>query len=263
VDRVALHAATIPLISTVTGKWMGATEAVDPGYWARHIRAPVRFSEGLRWLLEPSRILLEVGPTSTLTVLARRHAESGPDHSVVASMRRSETESSVEMLLEALGRLWLGGADIDWSAFSARERRRRIPLPTYPFERQRHWIETSNAVGDAGHARIVAEQRVSSDGATRSSTSSTMTIGEQRRDGSQPQTAVEAVVQAVWQDVLGIDQVHLDDNFFDLGGHSLLLTEMAARINRMFRIDLPQYALLEAPTIATLADRIERIYRPA
>jgi acyl carrier protein len=74
---------------------------------------------------------------------------------------------------------------------------------------------------------------------------------------------VEAVVQAVWQDVLGIDQLRLDDNFFDLGGHSLLLMEMAARINRTFRIDLPQYALLEAPTIAALADRIERIYRPA
>lgn len=263
VDRVTRHAATIPLISTVTGNWMEATEAVDPGYWARHIRAPVRFSDGLRRLLEPSRILLEVGPTSTLSVLARRHPESGPDHSVVASLRKPETGSSVEMLLEALGRLWLGGVDIDWSAFSARERRRRIPLPTYPFQGQRHWIEATDAVEDAGHARIVPEPRVSGNGAPRASTSGTITIGEQRRDGAQPQTPVEAVVQVVWQDVLGIDQVNLNDNFFDLGGHSLLLTEMAARINRMFRIDLPQYALLEAPTIATLADRIERIYHPA
>ncbi len=263
VDRVARHAATIPLMSTVTGNWMEETEALDAGYWARHIRAPVRFSDGLRRLLEPSRILLEVGPTATLSVLARRLPESGPDHSVVSSLRRSETGSSVEMLLEALGRLWLGGLDIDWNAFSAGERRRRIPLPTYPFERQRHWIEASNGVGDPRHARIVPEPPVSGNGATQASTPRTMTIGEQRRDGAQPQTAVEAVVQAVWQDVLGIDQVRLDDNFFDLGGHSLLLTEMAARINRMFRIDLPQYALLEAPTIATLADRIERIYRPA
>ena len=70
------------------------------------------------------------------------------------------------------------------------------------------------------------------------------------------------MVQVVWQEVLGIDQVRLDDNFFDLGGHSLLLAEMAARINRMFGIELPQYALLEAPTIATLAERIEGYYRP-
>jgi acyl transferase domain-containing protein len=263
VDRVARHAATIPLISTVTGNWMHATEAVDPGYWARHIRAPVRFSDGLRRLFGPSRTLLEVGPTSTLSVLAKRHPEGGSDHSVVASLQGSETGCSAEKVLEALGRLWLGGVDIDWSAFSAGERRRRIPLPTYPFQGQRHWIEASNAVADAGPARIVAEPVVSGNGATQASTSRTITIGEQRRNDAQPQTAVEAVVQAVWQDVLGIDQLRLDDNFFDLGGHSLLLMEMAARINRTFRIDLPQYALLEAPTIAALADRIERIYRPA
>src|SRR5207245_465385 len=123
----ARHAPTIPLLSTVTGTWMTATEAVDPGYWARHIRAPVRFSDAVRQLFKPSRILLEVGPAATLSVLARRHPESGPEHSVVASLGRAETASSVETLLEALGRLWLGGVDIDWSAFSARERRRRIP----------------------------------------------------------------------------------------------------------------------------------------
>jgi acyl transferase domain-containing protein len=167
------------------------------------------------------------------------------------------------MLLEALGRLWLGGVEIDWSAFSARERRRRIPLPTYPFQGQRHWIEAPNAVADALQVRTVPEPHVSGNGATQASASGTMTIGETRRNGAQPQTAVEAVVQAVWQDVLGIDRLGLDDNFFDLGGHSLLLMEMAARINRTFRIDLPQYALLEAPTIAALANRIERIYRPA
>ncbi len=145
VESVELHLPTIPYVSNVTGTWITAAEATDPRYWARHLRQAVRFGDGVRELMNDSaRLLLEIGPGQTLTTLARRHLESGDERVIVSSLRRpQDRQSDVAFLLGALGKLWLGGAPVDWPGFYAHERRRRVPLPTYPFERQRYWVEPS------------------------------------------------------------------------------------------------------------------------
>lgn len=257
VERVPRRPPGIPLVSTVTGKPMAAKQALDPCHWAGHIRAPVRFSQALQPLLGRGRVLLEVGPGSALCMLARRHPDSGLTQSIIASLQKSQTRSSIEMLSDALGRLWIAGVEIDWSAFHAGESPHRIPLPTYPFQGERHWIDGADPLPETGRASASAA-RTSTGGAPRGLPKTT--DEGHRHNGVSPRTAVEAAVQAVWRDVLGIDQIQLDDNFFDLGGHSLLLAELGGRINRLFRIDLPQYTLLEAPTIAALAERITKIY---
>jgi non-ribosomal peptide synthase protein (TIGR01720 family) len=143
VGQVSLMPPQIRYVSNVTGTWIQPEEATDPRYWARHLRSTVRFGDGVGELLkEPRRVLLEVGPGQTLSGLARRHPGRGVDQAVIASTRHpQESGSDEEHLLKALGRVWLSGAEVDWSAFHGRERRRRVALPTYPFERQRHWIE--------------------------------------------------------------------------------------------------------------------------
>ena len=149
--KVTLSRPEIPCISNVTGTWLTPEQATDPDYWVSHLRHTVRFSDGVDTLLdEPSRVLLEIGPGTTLTTLAgaclaeRRRARKGDssDQVVVASMRHARRQQpDVEVLLESLGRLWLAGIKPDWHGYYAGERRHRIPLPTYPFERQRYWIE--------------------------------------------------------------------------------------------------------------------------
>ncbi len=143
VEKVTLNPPQIPCVSNVTGTWLTAAEATDPGYWARHLRQTVRFSEGLQNLLkEPEQILLEVGPGRTLSTLAIRHPDKAVEQVVLSSVRHPRgSQSDVVFLLTALGRLWLAGAKVDWIRFYAHERRHRLPLPTYPFERQRYWIE--------------------------------------------------------------------------------------------------------------------------
>jgi acyl transferase domain-containing protein len=143
VRRVERVAPRIPYVSNLTGRWVTAAQAVDPGYWARHLREPVRFADGLRELLrEPERVLLEVGPGRTLSGLAGRVAGRGSRRVAVCSMRHaSEPQSDQAFALGALGRLWASGVDVDWNAFHGRGVRRRVPLPTYPFERQRYWVE--------------------------------------------------------------------------------------------------------------------------
>lgn len=165
VGRVKLNAPSIPYLSNVSGKWITAAEATDTTYWVRHLRQTVRFSDGLGLLLEEAeRILLEVGPGQSLSALARQHPQRAAGQSVINSLPPAQVKrQGQEHLLKTLGQLWLEGVHIDWSRFYARERRRRVPLPTYPFERQSHWIGTSetrreNALA-ATTAPVVASAR--------------------------------------------------------------------------------------------------------
>jgi acyl transferase domain-containing protein/acyl carrier protein len=156
VSKRALHPPKIPYISNVTGTWITDEEATNPAYWAQHIRQTVRFAEGIQFLLSnPTRILLEVGPGHSLSTLARRavaprrdsalrlsdgDAQSSSGH-ILSSLRHPQTQvSDRAFLLNTCGRLWCAGVSLDWSQLHADSQRRRIPLPTYPFERERYWI---------------------------------------------------------------------------------------------------------------------------
>ncbi|MFN6479632.1 beta-ketoacyl synthase N-terminal-like domain-containing protein [Nostoc sp. DedQUE07] len=142
VKDVNLQPPQILFVSNVTGTWITAEQATDPDYWARHLRQTVLFNEGIAELLQQPRTLLEVGPGRTLTTLAKRQLISPPV--VLTSLRHPQEQiSDVAFLLNTLSRLWLSGLQINWASFYTKEQRRHIPLPTYPFERQRYWIEAN------------------------------------------------------------------------------------------------------------------------
>jgi phthiocerol/phenolphthiocerol synthesis type-I polyketide synthase E len=142
---IELHPPKIPCVSNVTGAWITAAEATDPGYWARHLRQAVRFADGVRELCrDPQAVLLEVGPGQSLATLARQHPDRGTGRVILSSLRHpKDRQEDLPVLLKTLGQLWIAGVEPDWKGFYARERRRRIPLPTYPFERRRFWIEAA------------------------------------------------------------------------------------------------------------------------
>ncbi|HEU4508571.1 MAG TPA: SDR family NAD(P)-dependent oxidoreductase [Pyrinomonadaceae bacterium] len=142
VRQTDLKPPRIPFISCVTGTWIAAEEATDANYWARQLRAPVRFADGMRELMKDGdRVLLEMGPGHTLSRLIKQQA-GNDSRPVVAMMRRADEGASDEkVLLRALGQLWVVGAAIDWARLHTGEQRRRVALPTYPFERQRYWID--------------------------------------------------------------------------------------------------------------------------
>jgi acyl transferase domain-containing protein len=141
VSKVKLNPPKIPFISNVTGTWISAAEATNPRYWGNHLRQTVRFSAGISELLkEPQRIFLEVGAGRTLTTLIKQHQTDG--QVVLSSMRHpQEQQSDSAFLLRIIGQLWLAGCEINWSSIYGNVQPHRIPLPTYPFERKRYWIE--------------------------------------------------------------------------------------------------------------------------
>lgn len=143
--QTQLSTPKIPFISNVSGTWIRNEDAVNPQYWAQHLRQCVRFADGLNALMSADRILLEVGPGQTLASLAKQSGTKPTGLVILSSLRRvQEARSDLECLLAALSRVWIASCPISWKGFYSRERRRRIPLPTYPFERHRYWIERGN-----------------------------------------------------------------------------------------------------------------------
>lgn len=143
IKKINLNAPQIPYISNVTGDWITEEEATDPAYWLTHLRQTVRFNDGLDALFKlQHQLFIEVGPGKALSTLAQRHPAKPAKLLPVASLRGvQETQSDVFCLLRAVGQLWLRGVKINWPQFHDPAQRRRVPLPTYPFERKRFWIE--------------------------------------------------------------------------------------------------------------------------
>lgn len=140
VEQITLHPPQIPFLSNVTGTWIRTEEATDPNYWATHLRQTVRLSEAIATLQQdPQLILLEVGPGKTLSTLAQQQPQA--QSTLLSSLPHPrDPQPDTAYLLQTLGQLWLQGVPIQWSAY-AEPKRRRIPLPTYPFERQKYWID--------------------------------------------------------------------------------------------------------------------------
>ncbi len=140
-----LKPPTVPYISNVTGTWITAEQATDPAYWARHMVAPVRFADGVTALLQtPDQALVEIGPGQALGSFIKQHPACTRERfgQVLATLPAvHEHTSDYATLMTTLGKLWLLGAAVDWAGLHQGEQRRRVPLPTYPFERQHFWVE--------------------------------------------------------------------------------------------------------------------------
>jgi len=143
--QVEHHAPRLPLISNLTGELMSV--APDKSYWRRHLREPVRFGDGMLALATlECRTFLDVGPHPVLLPLAQVClGEKGKSATWIAALNRQT--SNAESITDMLVALYLAGHKINWTAVHADRAWRRIPLPTYPFQRNRHWLEdgTSHA----------------------------------------------------------------------------------------------------------------------
>ena len=292
---VELRPPAIPCLSNVSGTWLTAEQATDPTYWARHMCEPVRFSTAIAELRhEPGRVVVELGPGQSLGSLILQHPASrdGEETAVLAAMRHSyETQPDQRYALTALAKLWLLGVEPDWSGLHAGERRRRVLLPTYPFERQRYWIETTDlaaptarrtALATAAAAAALASQdqaeaaaalpaaaAPSNEGARRAVTSGGGAGGgvgfyprpSLRVEYAAPRNELETFIGGIWEELLGVAQVGIHDNFLDLGGDSLLATRLVARMRDAIEIELPVRLFFERSTVAELAAAIAELRR--
>src|SRR5262249_38108090 len=131
-----MRAPELPFISTVSGQLWPQDTVLDAAYWRRHCREPVRFLEGLTALgARRTGCGVEIGPGSVLATLSKRLQ---PSAAWLPSLMPQHQDWQV--LSASLAGAYTHGADIDWSGFDAPFPRNRMPLPTYAFQRKRHWL---------------------------------------------------------------------------------------------------------------------------
>lgn len=264
VAQVTLHPPQIPYLSNLSGTWITEAEATDPSYWAKHLRQTVRFVDNVDILIaDPTQVLLEVGPGRTLSTFAQQHPAKAAEQVVLSSVRHPQEDRDDEaFLLTTLGRLWLAGVTVDWAAFYSHERRQRCPLPTYPFERKRYWIDTprfdatSNATSPNRYALL---NGLDSEDALEADLHSAPSNGSHGNllSRTPAHTPLEQQIADIWQKFFGLPHIGIHDNFFDLGGSSFMAGQLVVALRARLQIDLPLPTFLSVPTIAELARQLE------
>ena len=268
--RAAFGEPQIPFVSNVTARWITPAEAKAPEYWAGHVRQTVRFADGIAELLKDARnVLLEVGPGQTLSTLSRQHPAK-PSEQIVLSSLALQGALEARGMLETLGRLWMAGVEVDWQAFYAHEQRRRVVLPTYPFERKRYWPEPPVGVPQTSFAVPVQVATMTRSDLPKSAvgaeTGHVQCVSNSLASVTGVQTAATrkerlmAATRSLLQELSGADlsSVNPTTGLLELGLDSLLLTRAAHLLQRKFGVSITFRQLMEElnslDTIASYLD---------
>lgn len=252
VRGVARQPPRIPFVSNVTGRWITPDEVADERYWFRHLRGTVRFADGLETLFQTAPlVLLEVGPGHTLSNMARQHPTRRAHHAVVSSDAVDDGPEGPRRIpvLDALGQLWAAGVSPRWRDVHGGSARRRVSLPTYPFEEQRCWIDPpAPAHGDARHADVAGP----------STTAAPTPVPPLPADDPNPAGGVLRRVLEMLAHLSGLATVEPQARFPSLGFDSLFLAQVVAEVRGRFGVQVAFRELLEGlSTPALLAARIE------
>ncbi len=254
IRKIKLNKPQLPILSTVTTKWLTDEEAMDPMYWAGHLRATVRFAEGVKalWTEKPRYVMLELGPRNTATTLARQQAIDPKAQKAVPSLGDSAVnDAEWTSLLSAIGHLWLNGISIDWKAFYALENRQRLSLPGYPFEHKEFWLDppsiqpTENIVTNYNHP---VQETI----ALPFETSSNM---------SQRKERLITEISEILEEASGMELEGADRNagLVELGLDSLFLTQVALTLTKKYNVKITFRQLNEdLSTLNSISDYIDQ-----
>jgi len=270
--KVHFNRPTLPYISNVTGRWITDGEATDPKYWASHIRQAVRFADGVGELLKDAEtILLEVGPGQTLSGLASQHPAKGAGHVIVSSLSK---EQEIPAMLSALGKLWLAGTTVDWPGFYTNERRRRVALPTYPFERKRFWIEpihpaVAQALTNDPSAQATTDSAFGSAGPTDLlAAPASMPDSDTENEGPVTVSRKERILTMLTAQFQELSSANLADvgpsaSFMEMGLDSLFLGQASLSIEARFGIRITFRQMFEElSTLNDLANYLDQNLPP-
>jgi amino acid adenylation domain-containing protein len=264
-----LHVPSIPFVSNLTGTWIQESEARNPDYWVRHLRGTVQFDANLTALAnEKELVFLDLGATPTLNRLARAHPHARGNRSI-AVMPESPAKSSLASLLSAIGEVWVMAGDVAWEKFYRGRNPSRLPLPTYPFERQSYWID---AVMDKQKA--MPKSRAVAVGAA--STPDTLAelkevapkhieievAHDQIPANAKAAAAIDAKVDQLIFDLSGqrLDEVTRHKSFLDLGFDSLQLMQLSQLVQRRFGVTIGFRQFFEEfTTVAQLVTHLQSV----
>ncbi len=253
-----LRPPSIPFPSNVTGTWISDAEATAASYWAAQIRQQVRFADACGSVLARGvDVVLEVGAAGGLATLVRGNVPPDrPAPLCVASQpgRSRDPARANRALSHAAGQLWANGVGLDWPALHGPERRRRVRVPTYPFDRARYSLLKSAATQPPGRGRPATPA---------GPPPSTHRRPPLATPYASPLPGVQSYLAGVLEEVLGVGGLGADDSFFELGGDSLMAIRVLSRIRDRYPIDLSGEAFFASPTVAGLETAVNHALEDA
>ena len=267
VAKVSLHRPSRPYVSSFTGTWIQPEQATSARFWSEQVRNTVRFADALQTLMVAPQILLEVRPGSTLTTLARQQPNSN-ESPIISSLCQRDEQSSVEAvsLQEGLGQLWMAGAGPDWVKVYAQEKRGRVSLPTYPFERRLHWVEPPPwSPGPTIYERPTFAKPESLETEREETVASVANEALKETKMPERRLRLQPIVAEVFTELSGIDigPDQMDSQFLELGLDSLFLTQATQGLQKKFGVKLTFRQIMEQySTIAGLATYLDSVLPP-
>lgn len=284
-ETVKLQAPQIPIVSNVTGTWLTAAEATSPDYWLRHLRQPVNFARGLQTLLgeegeqvlNKKRIFLEVGPGQTLSTFARAIPtlrQGMADAALVAASLRhpKEPQDDLAFIYKTLAKLWVNGLEPNWQAVYENQNRRRIPLPSYPFEKRKYFIASARQLQSRQPATVeVALPPVPAFFPKDEQLEEQKSDSKNMKDPISRLAVLTNEIKQSLYELSGLAPENMDEHasFLELGFDSLFLSQVVIKFNHKFKLKLSFRMLFEdLPTIAALAAYMDGelppgLFRPA
>lgn len=244
-STIRYNSASIPYISNINGKWITDKDIIDSDYWIKHLRNTVRFNDGLFELIKNTdNVYIEVGPGKTLSTFAKQVLDRERKSYAISTVKHpKEVQSDTDFLLNALGHLWLLGVNIDWRAFYSAERRYRIPLPTYPFEKKYFYVDGAIPYSNGNKKLDTVPQQYE------------VYQREQFEDEYiAPRNIKEQRIIEVFEQVIGINRISINENFFEIGGDSIKVMEVVTRLKKDYKIHVND--IFAHPSAAELAKNI-------
>ena len=261
VQKVKLRAPSMPFVSTVTGRLITAAETTDPTYWARHARLTVEFSKAVMTMKQLGHgLFLECGPRSTLCSLVLQHFNATTSCTAIPTLAQTHEDNREWVsVLAALGSLWMNGVSIDWDGFYANEDRRRIPLPIYPFERQKHWVDPAavNPSVLSEKASASSVDRSIADGDDQKVEASAALAGSESQKDRLIAKLLDILVPISGRERL---EIATSSTFLEQGFDSLSLAQVSLAIEREFGEKIGFNKLMnQLPSVEAVAAHLGKI----
>ena len=253
VKSVQLSLPRIPIVSTVTGKWLTDADATNPNYWASHLRSTVRFADAVATVLEDERrLILETGPKNVTASLVRQQAKKTTV--AVSTLEAIDGQSEYYSVLRAVGQLWLHGISVDWDAFYKGHKRLKLRLPTYAFDRTLQWVDPIINIQPVQQAQTFSSILANNNFGSEQTSNIIHQHNFMRKD-----TLIDKIKE-VLENASGIemDGVTPEMSFIEMGFDSLLLTQVALNLKKEFKLPITFRQLNEEySTLDSLAGFLE------
>lgn len=260
VADIALSPPRIPIQSNLTGQWLRDAEAVSPDYWVQHLRNSVRFADNIKGLQAamPGALMVDCGHGD---IACRLAIANGTDakHCIATQPRQvpgrtgSEDHAGHVALKTALAQMWVQGVKLDFGTVVPSDMARRIPVPTYAFDRRRYWARSS-----AEQSRQTGPECLRPASLSAGETAGTLETGTPETVNDEQTASVEQMhlfkVLGIWSEMFGNPGITADQDFTGLGGDSLLAVRIASRLSEVFKVEVPALVMIEYQTPEAVAE---------